>query len=156
VAAIEEHHLDELVAGFEDGSWPTERWTHAAHLSTAVCYVLRDGDAALDSLRTGIPRYNELRGGKNTEDGGYHETLTCFWFEVIREFIGMLPADLTRAQVVAEVVAEFGPRRDLFREYYDFDVVKSREARARWIPPAGGIAGTLRPRPAPEQSTARA
>jgi len=33
------------------------------------------------------------------------------------------------------VVKEFGSRRDLFKQYYSFDVVGSREARSRWVPP---------------------
>jgi hypothetical protein len=33
------------------------------------------------------------------------------------------------------LVAEFAPRRDLFREYYSFDVVRSVEARRSWMPP---------------------
>jgi hypothetical protein len=127
--------LDTLLAGFEDGSWPKSRWTHAAHIVVGACYIL-EGDSALDRLRTNIPRYNVRQGGANTEDSGYHETLTCFWHGVIRDFIGTLPAGLDRLTVVRQVVEEFAPKRDLFLQYYDFDVVRSREARATWIPPA--------------------
>ena len=123
-----------LLAGFEDGTWPQAQWTHAAHLAVAACYIL-EGDSALERLRTGIPRYNVSQGGKNTEDSGYHETLTCFWHDVIRDFIATLPAGLDRLAIAHAVLAEFAPRRDLFRKYYDFDVVNSREARAKWIPP---------------------
>jgi hypothetical protein len=126
--------LSTLIAGFEDGTWPKGQWTHAAHLALGACYIL-DGDSALDRLRANIPRYNVSQGGANTEDSGYHETLTCFWYDVIRDFIGTLPAGLDRLATVREVVMEFAPQRDLFRQYYDFDVVNSREARAKWIPP---------------------
>lgn len=123
-----------LIAGFEDGTWPKSQWTHSAHLAVGACYIL-DGDSALDRLRTNIPRYNVRQGGKNTEDSGYHETLTCFWHNVIRDFIGVLSAGLDRLAIVRAVVTEFAPKRDLFRQHYDFDVVNSREARAKWIPP---------------------
>jgi len=93
------------------------------------------GKSALDRLRANIPRYNVSLGGKNTEDSGYHETLTCFWHDVIRDFIATLPAGLDRLTVARAVLTEFAPQRDLFRHYYDFDVVNSREARAKWIPP---------------------
>jgi hypothetical protein len=69
--------LDALIAGFEDGTWPKAQWTHAAHLALGACYILK-GNRALDRLRTGIPRYNISQGGANTDDSGYHETLTCF------------------------------------------------------------------------------
>jgi hypothetical protein len=126
--------LRALIAGFGDGTWPKGQWTHATHLAVGACYIL-DGDNALDRLRTNIPRYNVRQGGRNTEDSGYHETLTCFWHNVIRDFIGALPAGLDRLAIVRAVVTEFAPKRDLFRQYYDFDVVNSREARAKWIPP---------------------
>lgn len=137
----DEASFDALIAGFIDGSWPIGQWTHSAHLAMATCYIL-GGESALDRLRTDIPRYNVSQGGVNTEDSGYHETLTCFWHGVIRDFIGTLPAGLTRLTVARAVVAEFGPKRDLFRQYYDFDVVKSREARAIWIPPTVQIGAT--------------
>jgi hypothetical protein len=126
--------LDAFLAGFEDGSWPKSRWTHAAHIAVGACYIL-DGDSALGRLRTNIPHYNISQGGANTEDSGYHETLTCFWHGVISDFIATLPAGLDRLTVVRQAVEEFAPKRDLFVQYYDFDVVKSREARATWIPP---------------------
>jgi hypothetical protein len=91
-------------------------------------------------FRTGPSAYRDSAlqrqpGRQNTEDSGYHETLTCFWHDAIRDFIATLPAGLDRLAVARAVMAEFGPRRDLFREYYDFDVVNSRQARAKWIPP---------------------
>jgi hypothetical protein len=134
----DEAALSALISGFEAGTWPGKQWTHATHLALGACYILDgrdDSEDALDRLRTGIPRYNVSQGGVNTEDSGYHETLTCFWHNIIRDYIGTLPAGLDRLATVRAVVTEFAPRRDLFREYYDFDVVKSREARARWIPP---------------------
>jgi len=33
------------------------------------------------------------------------------------------------------LVTELAPQRDLFREYYSFDVVRSIEARKSWIAP---------------------
>lgn len=131
--------LDELLAGFEAGTWPGAQWTHAAHLAMGACYILAYDDA-LDRMRLAIPRYNISQGGKNTEDSGYHETLTCFWHIVIRKFIGTLPPALDRLAVARAVVGEFASKRDLFRDYYDFDVVKSREARAKWIPPSIDVA----------------
>ena len=132
--------LDALIAGFENGTWPKSQWTHAAHLTLGTCYILDDAGSALKRLREGIPRYNVNQGGVNTEDSGYHETLTCFWHGVIRDFIGALPAGLGRLVTARAVVTEFAPKRDLFRQYYDFDVVNSREARAKWIPPASAQA----------------
>ena len=49
-------------------------------------------------MRDGVRRYNVATGGKNTEDSGYHETLTCFWIAVAAAFLAALPGDDSRRQ----------------------------------------------------------
>lgn len=148
---ITEESLGELVQGFEDGTWPGASWKHQHHVMLAACYIL-DHEDALERLRAGIPRYNVSQGGKNTAESGYHETLTVFWYLVIRNFLAELQG-LNRLEQVKAATQEFTPKRDLFHQYYDFDVVKSAEARAKWIPPTAGIPGTVPLRPEPAKST---
>lgn len=140
----DEASLQALVSGFEKGTWPHAEWRHPAHLAVASCYVL-DGDPstsqAMDLLRTRISWYNESLGNQNTADSGYHETITRFWCELVTRFVSPMRNKESRLEIVRAVVREFGDRRDLFQQYYDFDIVKSREARAAWIPP------TLAPTP---------
>jgi len=131
---MDETYLRSLIAGFEDGSWPVAEFHHMQHLAVAVHYLTED-PVPMDTLRDRIRRYNVSQGGENTEDRGYHETITRFWLEIVRAYIAALPAGLTPVDVTRRVVEEFAPKRDLFRDYYDFDVLKSREARAVWIPP---------------------
>ena len=109
-------------------------WRHLHHLVIAVHYI-REAPDPMSSLRDGIRNYNLSQGGENTEDRGYHETITRFWLEIVRAYIAGLPAGLPRVEVTRRVVEEFTPQRDLFVSYYDFDVLKSRHARAVWIPP---------------------
>ena len=99
----------------------------------ATCYVMKYGrDEALCRARGNIARYNEAQGGKNTEDSGYHETLTVFWMDAVTAAI---PTGKTRVETVQHVVEVLAPQRDLWRDYYSFDVIKSREARATYIEP---------------------
>ncbi len=98
----------------------------------------------MDRLRDRIRAYNVSQGGENTEDRGYHETITRFWLETVIAYRESLPAGLSRLETARRVVEEFAPRRDLFRDCYEFDVLKSREARKRWIPP-GSIADLQTP-----------
>ena len=42
---------------------------------------------------------------------------------------------ITTVEAVRVLVTELAPQRDLFREYYSFDVVRSIEARKSWIAP---------------------
>ena len=128
-----EESLDRFIAAFEDGSWPGADWKHSHHLVVAACYVIQYGrDEALRRARVNIARYNESQGGQNTEDSGYHETLTVFWMNVVADAV---PPGTSRVDAVREVVRVLAPRRDLWRDFYSFDVVKSREARATYIAP---------------------
>jgi hypothetical protein len=86
-------------------------------------------------MREGVRRYNEATGGKNTEDSGYHETLTRFWIAVAGAFLAARPDGEAPSARIAALVNHFGARRELFREYYSFDVVGSREARRGWMAP---------------------
>lgn len=132
---VSEQHIEDLVHGFEAGTWPGSEFTHAAHIAVAAWYISR-GEGALKELRTRIPTYNVRQGNQNTPDSGYHETLTCFWFHVISDFIEDLPSGTGRLESIQAAVTEFGSAQSLFRTYYDFDVVKSQQARAEWIPPS--------------------
>ena len=103
----------------------------------------------MSRLRADIKRYNVSQGGENTADRGYHETITRFWLEVVRGYIASLPAGLSKLEITRRVTDQFAARRDLFRDYYNFDVLGSREARADWIPPNQAPPGTTSIFPTP-------
>jgi hypothetical protein len=130
-----EIEIDEFLAAFESGTLPKERWTHAAHLLAGACYVHCLGqESAINHMRTCVRRYNEAVGGKNTATSGYHETITVFWIKVLDALL-FQAQPITRAEFAALAVERFASQRDLFRRFYDFDVIASTEARAVWIPP---------------------
>ena len=137
--------LAEFIRQFEQGTLPKPMWTHAAHLAVGTWYLVTLAEAtaaeataveamAVERVRSGIRHYNECVGTANTPDSGYHETLTLFWLKTIREFL-RVPDDVGKLEAVRRVVEEFGAQRDLFKKYYSFDVVASRQARAGWVPP---------------------
>jgi hypothetical protein len=128
--------LADFIQAFEQGTWPKSQWTHAAHLAMAAWYLLSlPKEQVTDRVRLGIQHYNAAVGVRNTPDAGYHETLTLFWLGIVSDFLARCDGQTTKLAAIREVVDEFGSQRDLSRGYYGFDVVKSREARARWMPP---------------------
>jgi hypothetical protein len=130
-----EVEIDDFLAAFESGTLPKERWTHAAHLLTGACYVHRLGQVlAIDHMRQCVRRYNEAVGGKNTATSGYHETITVFWIKVLDTLFDQA-RPIAREEFAALAVERYGAQRDLFRRFYDFDVIASAEARAVWMPP---------------------
>jgi len=131
-----EEHLDGFLKAFEYGTWPKADWTHAAHIAVASCYLIAYPlEVATDRIRLGIRHYNHCVGTRNTDHSGYHETLTVFWMAMVKAQLAQLPLKTPRLEAVRTVVEELGPRRDLFKEYYGFDVVKSVEARRAWVEP---------------------
>ena len=132
----------EFIDQFELGTLPKPIWTHGAHLAVGAWYLVTfPEDIAIGRVRKGIRHYNECVGTQNTADSGYHETLTLFWLGIIVGQLSELPDASRRLtlqeklMVIRNVVEKFGGQRDLFRQYYSFDVVASREARAGWVPP---------------------
>ena len=118
---------------FAAGTWPRALWNHAAHLALAAAEVHGGGTVA--TVRERILRYNESQGIVSTPDYGYHETVTCFWVERIGDLLGGLGRNATAYDAARAVVAAFAHRGRLFDSYYSYDVLKSREARAAYLPP---------------------
>jgi len=131
-----EEHLSGFLKAFEHGTWPKTDWTHAAHIAVAGCYLFEYPlEIATDRIRLGIRHYNHCTGTRNTDHSGYHETLTVFWMAIVKAHLDQLPLKTPRLEAVRAVVKELGPQRDLFKEYYGFDVVRCVEARRAWMEP---------------------
>ena len=76
--------LENLVKRFAERSLPKPEWTHAAHLAVGLWHVSRYGrDDALARLRAGISRLNESHGTVNSATGGYHETVTRAYVQLL-------------------------------------------------------------------------
>jgi hypothetical protein len=136
---VTEAEIDVFLSAFEEGTLPKTEWTHAAHLLTGACYVHGLGrEGALEKMRLCVRRYNEAVGTRNTDTSGYHETITVMWIRLL-DGLRREVDPIARAEFAALAVERFSGRRDIFREYYDFDLVGSTEARLRWVEP------TLRP-----------
>lgn len=128
--------LAEFLDAFERGVFPIAEWKHAQHITMAVCYLDRMSVAeAVPVLRANISAYNVAQGGENTDAGGYHETLTVLWAALVKQFLEALPPGIALHEKANRAVEQFAPRRDCFREYYSYDVVKSLEARREWKAP---------------------
>jgi len=130
-----ESEIDDFLAAFEGCTLPKSEWTHAAHLLTGSCYVHQKGrEPALAKMRECVRRYNESVGGKNTATSGYHETITVMWIRLLDALHREQPS-LDRAAFAALAVERYAGNRDIFRQYYDFDLPGSTEARLQWVEP---------------------
>ncbi len=128
-----EAEILELVEGFSARTLPKERWTHQAHLVTALWYHVNHSPLeAICYLRSGIIEYNASLGGKNTPQDGYHETLTLFWCKTVREFVeanqGLALVDLAQKFLASEMASKEYPLK-----FYTRERLFSLEARATYI-----------------------
>ena len=124
-----------LVRRFDDCTLPRAEWTHAAHLTVALWYLLElDWPEATERVRSGIKRYNEAHGIVETPTGGYHETLTVFWLRFVRSF---LEAERNEARALTSLANELVATADsqLPLRHYTRDRLFSWEARANWVEP---------------------
>ena len=127
--------LEEFVRRWETGRLTKAEWTHGAHVGTAAYHAFElDAEALFERMKARIIHHNECVGTANTEDNGYHETLTRFWAGTVGEFVRSGRFS-TRFEAVKNATQLFGEDRDRHRLYYGFDVVRDRRARREWIKP---------------------
>lgn len=127
--------LDTLVAKFIDKSLPLSEWTHKAHLAVAVWHLYHfNNEKSLILLRARIITYNEATGGQNTENGGYHETITQFWIKIIQNFIDE-NSNLNLLELVNTFLESEDSQRDSLLRDYSKELLFSERARAFWVEP---------------------
>src|SRR5712664_3189012 len=127
--------LQRFVDAWKAGRLPKAQWTHAAHVAMAAYFAFdHAADATFAIMKAGILHHNTSVGTPNTEDNGYHETLTRFWAGEIGAFV-RCGRFMSRLEAVRAAVAAFGKDRERFRLFYSFDVVRDRRARREWVAP---------------------
>lgn len=127
--------IESLVLAFESCALPREAWTHRAHLTVALWYLLRhDRGEATRLIRDGIKRYNAAKGIVTTRTSGYHETITLFYIHIVGKHLRESRADVSLVSLMNSLMRKYG-ERSLPLEYYSKDRLMSWEARSSWVEP---------------------
>ena len=137
--------IREIASGVRDCTFPAARFHHREHC-LATAYYLKahpqtDWRRELPAL---IRRYNESMGGANTEDAGYHETITQFYIDAIEDFLSRRAGESIEAACTALLASPIAGK-NFALEFYSRERLFSREARRCYLPPdlktflAGGI-----------------
>jgi hypothetical protein len=128
--------IETLLHSFDSCTLPRAAWTHAAHLTVALWYLLHHPhDVATELIRAGIKRFNHAHGIKTTPTGGYHETLTLFWIHFVRRYLDESKHEESSLVTLANNLLLRYSRSNLPFDYYSRERLFSSEARARWIEP---------------------
>jgi hypothetical protein len=128
---------DEDIIRIGDGvsgqTLPKPEWTHAAHIAAAVWILDRYGDAAEDRMPNLIRRYNVATGVENTDDDGYHHTITIASLRAVRAVVsGMEAALLDKTNAVLSAGYD---RPEWLLAHYTKARLFSVEARRGWMAP---------------------
>lgn len=138
------------VRRFESCALPFAEWTHAAHLTVALWFLLQhDWPEAVALVRDRIRRYNHAHGVPQTRDRGYHETLTLFWMRHVGAF---LSDGFNEGRALVDLANELAESADkaLPLRHYSRGLLFSWEARLGWVEP------DLLPLPGPGRVGAKA
>ncbi len=128
---------NDLVARFNNQTLAKEEWTHTAHLVAALWHILEYGDVerALCYLKPRIILRNYMVGTKNTDMGGYHETITVFWLQQVYAFVQRRPSRDFNV-LVGELLDEASFfEKDYILGFYLRETLKTPRARGMYIAP---------------------
>jgi hypothetical protein len=132
-------HTDEdifrIVKGFENRTISKSEWKHGAHLIVGLYYCRTLPFAvAKNVMRDGIHWLNDSHGVPNTDDSGYHETLTFFWLKRIWNFLDERPLNAPLVDLANDLL-EYCKDPGLPLRYYSRSVLFSTSARHGYVPP---------------------
>ncbi len=104
-AIVEQRGLadGELLDRFDRRAIPHAAWMHETHLRVAHAILRRERSrsAAMAALRTSIRLLNAAHGTPNTDDRGYHETITWAWVCVVDAAMAAGPPEETALEMLA-------------------------------------------------------
>jgi hypothetical protein len=127
-----EEELLDIVDGFLNRTLEKQRWTHHAHIITAIWHLKKyDKDDALCRLRSGIISYNLSVGGENNGQHGYHETMTVFWWELILQYLEQHPGNSFLDDCAIFLSSPMADKNFPF-QFYSREYILSGIARARY------------------------
>ncbi len=125
-----------LVADFESCTLPKMDWSHEAHLLAGMSLYFRYGNEAYKAMKTRVIRYNEAVGTANTEDSGYHATITMYWIWIIHIFCKKNKlTSFNQYAVDTLLMSEAMVQRNSFLEFYEKNTILSKEARKEIVLP---------------------
>jgi hypothetical protein len=130
---MEINDIEMLVLQFEHRTLPKSEWTHEAHLIVAFWYSWHFDDAmAFEKMKSNIITYNRSVGTENTDNSGYHETITIFWLRWIRDFLNKHSFENIE-DACEQFLNSESASKDILLKYYSKKVLFSKKARLEWV-----------------------
>lgn len=125
--------IEDLVRQFISHSLPVEEWNHHAHILVAFWFNMKyDYSVAVRLVSACIKSYNLSVGTINSDNSGYHETLTIFWMGITRFYMIQHPVS-SIADLINEFLGSKYAMKEFPFEYYSREYLFSVKARKEWV-----------------------
>ncbi len=122
-------------AGLMDCTLPKSAWTHGAHFAAALWLIRARPELDPPSVMPPLIRaYNEATGVANTDEGGYHETITQASLRAATAFLRERPG-APLFSVCNDLMAGPLGKTDWLLSYWSKGRLFSVAARRAWAEP---------------------
>ena len=132
---VSDFNIVRIVDGLRARTLPKPEWTHGAHLCAGTGLLHEVGLARAEAEMPGIiRRYNAATGVPNTDEEGYHHTITLFYLRAIDGFLSSRweePVGACASDVLQSALAH----RAFPLRFYSKALLFSVEARRGWSAP---------------------
>lgn len=127
--------IERIATRFVACDLPEAEWTHAAHFAATLWLLRHDGADLSQRLPDLIRAYNVSVGGENTDNAGYHETITQASLRATAAQLAAHPADAPLSDVLAALLrTELGSSKWIL-QHWSGERLFSVEARRTWLEP---------------------
>jgi hypothetical protein len=122
--------------GLIDRTLPKAEWTHAGHFAAALWLLRHEPEAVVRRRMPPMIRaYNAATGVANTDDGGYHETITLASIAAARAFLDGRGRSAPLHEVADALMASRLGRPDWLLAFWSKERLFSVAARRGWVEP---------------------
>lgn len=128
--------IDSITSQFSNKTLPKAEWTHHAHIAVAFAYLDRYKtiEETVPHVRADISAYNLSVGTANTDDSGYHETITAFWVSVAHAYLAETKQKDPNSAYTAFIQLACA-KSDFPFDFYSRELLFSVRARHTWVEP---------------------
>lgn len=125
-----------IARGVCDLTLPKPEWTHAAHFAVALWLIRHEPNATAEAQMPGLIRaYNAATGVPNTDEEGYHETITLASLAAARAVLARHPPTRPLHEVLDHLLDGPLGRSDWPLAYWSRTCLFSPRARRGWVEP---------------------
>lgn len=128
--------IERLALAMVGCTLPKAEWTHEGHFAAALWLLRHRPDlAAPDAMRGLIMRYNESTDTANTDDAGYHHSITVASLRAAAWHLARQAPDAPLHGVLAALMASAQGRSDWLLAHWRRETLFSVAARREWVAP---------------------